>query len=599
VGVLFIAALAIRLIGIKWGLPNQNYPYSLFLADEPNTLNATLILSKRQYDVGVLRNQPFFYLISFPVFVLYYLYSLLSGRIDNLADFEALYIQDNSEFLVVGRAFVAVVSALTVVLSYFVGKRMANRQVGLFSALFLLLSFGHVVYSTVYRLDPFLPFLFLLTFYLIIRLPDAKQGILRPYALCGLAMGLAATTKITAFAMIVPFLGSIMLNTPGLRKWPPRVREIDRRYPFAFTVFLATVVALTLPSYTFQPEIARSPVTRITEHDGSSGYTSTISPYRYSLPWHLTYILPLSVGWPIYLLSLSGLTMMLFDRKIRHSAILFWLTILAFMLPIGYLVRTAWRDMLPMLPFFAIAAGYCLWRALDLAYGVWPSLRQRIDKRVAAAAILVIVALWPAKEVLDHKRLIIQQDTRDIAKEWIEENIPAGTNLAIESYGPAVLDRSVEALIEARMATIERGPPTANKGRPIYGVYLLNQSMSSGRDMLQAELLPEYLFSNRIDYVVLSSGYYGRFYNDAVEIVFPQRASAAREYYDLIDENLTPVAEFLPDWHDTPGPVIKIYGVPERGEWRQSGFSSSGSFEPFAGMARPASAVGYYQFSPR
>jgi hypothetical protein len=593
---IFITAFVIRSIGIGWGLPNQNYPYSLFLADEPNVLYATLLFGKRIYQLTIVRNQPFFYLVSFLVFCVYYVIGRATGHFSNLIDFQAQYLQDNSQFLLVGRYFVVFAASLTVVLTYFVGRKMFGKREGLFAALFLLFSFGHVVYSKIFRLDSFLPLIFLLAFYLIINLVNVKPKKLKPFVLCGLVMGFAAATKITGFALLVPFLlVPFVLNkeTSPRQFWKPK---LDRRYPFALFVYLAAVFALTAPSFFLKPSIAEG-VARRLDHSGSSGYLPTLSPYEYSLPWHFFHILPQEVGIVIYLLALFGILIMLIDKRNRTSVILFLATMIAFLLPIGYLIRTTWRDMLPMLPFFAIAAGYALARLLDLLFLKVQSLKRGRLGDLTTVILLVLLLALPAANIYRQKRLILSQDTRDIAQIWIEINVPEGSQLAIEPYGPAVLDRTIKQLVQSNVTSLGREVKPNSITRPVYDVYLLDYDLSSGKDNLQPDLLLPYLIENEIDYVVVSSAYYGRFYNDAVDIVFPEPAANGREFHDILESNLELVTQFTPKWWDIPGPKIKVYKVPKSMPLESE--TIFGSFEPFTGMEHPASAVGYYQFSPR
>jgi hypothetical protein len=596
ISIIFVAAFTIRSIGIDWGLPNQNYPYSLFLADEPNVLYATLLFGKRIYQLSIVRNQPFFYLISFVVFGIYFLIGRVTGHFSDLIDFQAQYIQDNSQFLLVGRYFVVFAASLTVVLTYFVGRKMFGKRVGLFASLFLLFSFGHVVYSKIFRLDSFLPLVFLLAFYSIISLIDVEPGKLRPFVFCGLVMGFAASTKITGFALLMPFLlvpFVVERKTSPRPFWKPK---LDRRYPYALFVYLATIIALTAPSYLLNPNIANSVVRRL-DHSGSFGYLATISPYEYSLPWHLIHILPREIGTAIYLLALIGIPLMLLEKKNRSIVVLFLATMFAFLLPVGYLRRTTWRDMLPMLPLFSIAAGYAAARLLDLLFRKVPRLKRGHLEVITLATLLLLLLVQPATNIYRQKRLILSQDTRDKALNWIEINVPEGSNLAIESYGPAVLDRSFEKLVESNLAELGREVEPTNITRPIYDVYLLEFDLSAGKDNLQPDLLLPYLSKNEIDYVVVSSAYYGRYYNDAVDVVFPVPGSKGREFHDVIESNLNMVAQFTPNWLDVPGPLIKIFVVPESLSFESK--TISGSFEPFNGMEQPASAVGYYQFSPR
>ncbi|HET6444206.1 MAG TPA: phospholipid carrier-dependent glycosyltransferase, partial [candidate division Zixibacteria bacterium] len=248
---LFVAAFAIRSIGIDWGLPAQQFPHSQFNQDETAELFGTLQLSEGIYQLGLLGYQPFFYYFSFLFFIAYFFLGLLTGQFTSLDDFQLQYGLDLSQFFVVGRYFMVGVGALTVVLTYIVGKYMFGKRAGLAAALFLTISFGHAIYSKIYRLDSFLPFIFLLAFFFIIRLREAKPGKIRPYVLAGIVVAATATTKKTGFAILVPFLLVPLIEGWVPLKWPLKLSGIDRRYPFGLTILVASLVALIGPYFIF------------------------------------------------------------------------------------------------------------------------------------------------------------------------------------------------------------------------------------------------------------------------------------------------------------------------------------------------------------
>jgi len=192
--------------------------------------------------------------------------------------------------------------------------------------------------------------------------------------------------------------------------------------------------------------------------------------------------------------------------------------------------------------------------------------------------------------------LLLQPDTRDLAKSWIEANIEQGTNLAVESYGPGILDEKYRQEIENTLQNHDVSRIAPHLASPVYNVFLLDWDLIESKDRLQPERLIPYLESNDIQYVVTSSGYYARFYNNAIDQHYPERAISGRAFHDAIESHLQLVKQFTPNWDNRPGPVIKVYRVPDTLEPLPI---QAGNFDPFPGMERPASAVGYYEFSPR
>lgn len=596
---LFLVAFTIRAVGIDWGLPGQQYPHSQFVQDETAELYGALQLSKGVYQMGLLKYQPFFYYLTFATFMLYFLVGLLTGRFSNLADFQAQYGVDLSQFFIAGRLFMAAVGALTVVLTYYVGKYMFGRRAGAVAAVFLSISLGHVVYSKIVRLDSLLPLLFLLAFYLIIRLKEARPGKLRPYVLCGLAVAAAATTKTTGFALVAPLLAVPLVEGWITLRWPPKLSGIDRRYPFSLTVLFAALIALTAPYFVYLSAlragtrsaaagVARS-VTRRFGTTTAFANSYALSPYRWSLPWHLTSTLPQQLGVPIFVMAIAGLAWMIFDRGRRRVAIYLFITLFAFLLPVGLMVRAPWRDTLPLLPLLAIAAGYGLVSLSDFLVSRFFEHGNRAPSKLVPTVILILVALVPLVTVIRQQKLILKSDTRDIARDWIEENIPAGSHIAIEPFGPGILDTGYREEIKEASAQY--------RGLPDLPSYEISMVVEEVGEALPATELRPFLVDGEVEYLVTSSAYYGRFYNQALDAHAPQLSHEGRAMHDAIESSLELAAQFIPDRTARPGPVIKIYRVPPGMD--RDALTAFARFEPYPGMERPASAVGYYQFVPR
>jgi hypothetical protein len=586
---LFVAALTIRAINMDWGLPGQLYRHSAYVADEIGILDATMLIGQGSYLTRILQNYPFFYYLSFFVMSGYYLVGRLTGTFGDLTDFHIYYIVDPGQFILVGRYFILISASLTVVVTYLVARRLFGQRVALFASLFMLFSLGHVMYSHIFRLDSFLPLLFLLTFWAIVAAKDAPAKKLRPYVVCAVLLAFTVGTKVTAWAMIIPFFLMPFLTETRLGiGWP----KIDRRFVFAVYVMAALYLTQIAPALVDIPEIVAGVSTRL-DKSGTFGNPADLTPYRYSIIWYLLRILPQQLGLPVYLLAVGGLGLMLGDRGKRPYIWLLFALLLAYLLPVGYATRTTWRDMLPMLPFLAIAAGYGLDWLLQRMMGWQPILVRRLTEPGLAAAVLLLVLIWPLTDTLQNKYLLSQADTREIATSWIEANIPAGTNIAVESYGPAILDARHEEAIRRRVAALN-GQLSPSE-QPVYHIFGLDWELAEGRLLLPDELVP-FLLENEIEYVVVSSGYYARFFNEAVDFHVPPLGQAGREFHDLIASNLEPVQTFVPNWRDRPGPVIQIFRVPD--DLAEDPVLIPDSFDPYLSLDPPASAVGYYQTSP-
>ena len=153
--------------------------------------------------------------------------------------------------LLIARGCVALVGTATIAVLFRIGRRIAGDAVRLIAALFLAVSILHVRESHFAMTDALMTFFAMLSLALLLRAFDrqrqpslgertvpASQGV----AAAGLAAGLAASTKYTAVALLVPALTAVCLREPPVAPGPPR-----RGLLLALAgLFLAAGVALAL-----------------------------------------------------------------------------------------------------------------------------------------------------------------------------------------------------------------------------------------------------------------------------------------------------------------------------------------------------------------
>ena len=588
--ILFVVALSIRAVNMDWGLPGQTYRYAAYVADEIGILYAAMLIGEGGYLIDILQNYPFFYYLSFLVLSGYYFIGSWIGIFADLRDFQAQYIINPSQFILVGRYFVLISASLTVVVNYLLARRLFNKRVAVFASLFLLFSLGHVMYSQIFRLDSFLPLLFLLTFWAIVAAKDAPPTQLRPYLVCAILLACTIGTKVTAWAMLAPFaLLPFLSSTKFGLNWP----RFDRRFSFAVYLIAAFYLIQIAPALPEMVEILSGISNRL-DKSGVLGNPADLSPYRYSIVWYLIRILPQQLGLPVYLLALFGLGLMVTDRVRRPTIWLFYALLIAYLLPVGYATRTTWRDMLPILPFLTIAAGYSLDWLLRQIIIRYPSATRRLTEPGLVMALLLLVLVWPVTAVAQNKYLLSQTDTREMATTWIEAHIPGETHIAVQAYGPAILDTTQQELIAEQVLKLGYHPPVL--ARPTYHIFEMIWDIGEARSLLLPDELIPYLLENQIEYVIVSSGYYARFFNEAVDLHFIEQGPRGREFHDLIASNLDLVHIFMPDWRNRPGPIIQIFRVPA--DLDEDATFIPGSFNPYHGLNPPAGSLGYFQTSP-
>ena len=107
--------------------------------------------------------------------------------------------------------------------------------------------------------------------------------------------------------------------------------------------------------------------------------------------------------------------------------------ILVALFPVAYYVligsgRTVFaRYILPAVPFLCLTAGYFV----VTTAAVVTSYLHRPRWRIPATTVMTAAVLWPSLlSVIAFDRLIARDDSRVLARRWIEERFPPGTSIA-------------------------------------------------------------------------------------------------------------------------------------------------------------------------
>lgn len=216
-----IIAICIRLIGTNPGYP-QVHP------DEPSLQEATrVIIFERSFDpknyyYGSLL--PLIYAIGIVVFFIplyFVIFSLMNTNIYfeqgpfAFWDFFWTKIERGGQYFDTVNNFLpywtryetAIVSGLTVVTAYLVGKKLFNKTVGIIAAFLIAVNFRHVFSSTFTLADGPVAFFALLSVYCSLLLIDKRK--IRYYIIAGVAMGLALSVKYFVYILPIFFISHI------------------------------------------------------------------------------------------------------------------------------------------------------------------------------------------------------------------------------------------------------------------------------------------------------------------------------------------------------------------------------------------------------
>ncbi len=516
--ILFLA-LVLRAWGITFGLPHRYH------IDEPYYVLGALKLAQGEIHLTVPQNTPnIWQFILLGEYGILYVMGRLVGAFSHPGDLASLYLSDPSVFYIIARGSSLLAGVATVGLTYWLGKDVFDRQTGLLAALFLALAFLHARDSHYAVNDAFIALLTTFACYTaILYLRNGKRRILLLGALaCGAAIGM----KYRPATFVLPLLLAVLWRDG--REGFLSTSLIRRIYlPLAGGLALGFLVGF--PGVILNTAVFLHHVRAAIEQAGISGAgQGGLRPATISNAW----LLLVGVGLPMLVASVVGLGLSLI--ALRREPWLLFLTGMAYYALIVVVRPHLIRYTLPLLPLLAVFA----------AFAVRSFLMRVRDWRVSwvgpsAVALILLVVAIPLANTVRHDHLLTQVDTRTLAKRWIEENVPAGSKIALDwpVHGPP-------------LSTANDPEP---QSRATYELFMVGLSGLS-------EYPLQYYRDQGFDYLITSS------FIGNIQRVDPNK----REFYASLDRELEMVQAFWPNKDGTDPPYIfdEIYG-PIVSQWQR------------------------------
>ncbi|MFQ5561230.1 MAG: glycosyltransferase family 39 protein [Nitrospinota bacterium] len=574
----------IRFLGI-W----HDYPFS-FYPDESHFVKRALSFGSFDFNPHWFHKPAFYMYILFVEYGGLFVLGKVAGMWSSASDFAVYYIINPGPFYIVGRVTTALFGIATLYLVYVTGERFFRKNSGVIGAILVALSYGHIRASQDVKADiPAAFFAVLSTFFLLLYHKNRGS---RDVVLAAIFAGAGAATKVYPIIMMPAVLLSILFCCPrGV------VKDVLKAVSLGVTCIAVFWGAYFICSpYSFLDPLGRDAVF----HDfgvlfqkvsglfgGAVGPEPTVfkEPKASLGQGAISYITTLfdfrGMGVPIAAAGISGVFYMLFhvDRK----TILFLLfpallTLFSIYTAPGYAEP---RHQVPLYPFLGVAGGVLVSRLSESV---------NLGKR-AVYGTLSVALCWPLYNVLERGFFISKTDTRNIAKIWIEENIPDGTKILINENGPQLLtgEKRILAGLEKAKKADRRGQFTAHYGK--YLEYQLEAAKKSvtydiseirhpwwretetvqgvgelttdyDKDMANP-LRPvgvnpyQFYVDNDYRYAIVHSKEYGRYMRPG-SLKAKKFPSFFKFYTELFAKgNL--VKEFSPRNGNRPGPVVKVF----------------------------------------
>jgi 4-amino-4-deoxy-L-arabinose transferase-like glycosyltransferase len=505
-----LGALVLRVTGLQYGLPDVYNP------DEVAIMARALAFAKGSLNPHNFLYPTFYFYVLFAWVGAYLGFLFITGQVASVAALQRLYFTHPTGIYTAGRALGAVAGAATVLLVHRLTTRLVNRRAGLAAAAFMAAAPLSVRDSHYVKHDVFATMLVVAAYVAFVRVwPAARPGAARgrDVVVAGAACGAAFSTHYYCVFLALPLAWSIIQAWRPLG-WPRVAREIVIAGGCAAAVFLALSPFIAVEPVTAWRDIVANRAIVVDRAVAAGAFAPAL---RYlDIMWHD------SMGWPVVMLGCAGAIWMLAVAPARA------LLLLAFPVPFfAFISNTvpASRYLNPVLPFVAVFAAWAL-----------TSLADRLRARPWMFWCAVVACMLPAVAASLRADLFFRQaDTRTLAREYIERNIPPGSTVLVQPYS-APLTPSRESVVEA--LTRHVGSPEA----------------ASTKFQLQLSLDPYPSPAYRVIYLGRGGLDVDKIYVDPTELGASEGLTALRRLgvafvvfkrYNALDQEIKPFVEAL------------------------------------------------------
>ena len=407
VGAVLLLAFGLRVWGIDHGLP---YAYN---ADEnAHFVTRAIVLFGHDWDPNYYVNPPAY---------TYLVHLVLGAWFGGRAGVSDSFAADPTEIWIISRTVAAVLGTVAVWLLYLAGARLVDRRVGLLSAGIFAVAFLPVFYSKLALND--VPTLAGVCLGLWGAAGILRNGRVRDYAWAAVGLGLACATKYTGGIVLLPIVAAAAAQFAAGGGKAGALRGVGIVAVLSLVTFFVANPYSVLDFSSFWDGLTHQS-TASGDAAGKLGLTqeSGYAYYLWSFGWGL--------GWVPLLFAVGGAVRLFFDERR-----LLWMivpAVVVFVLFMGSQERYFGRWLMPVFPFVCILAAYA---AIELADWLAARLSPALRPTFVAAAVVMLCGQGFVYSL--HSGLVTSRDdTRNIAREWMVLNVPAGTKIVVEPVVP-------------------------------------------------------------------------------------------------------------------------------------------------------------------
>lgn len=549
--------LVLRLWGIDFGLPYEGLTYEQLTFEESKEVHRALKLGAGEY-AWIFGKGGLYYLL-FIEYGLLFVVSWALGWVSDSRDFALQILEDRTTVFLMGRVTVALLGTLTCLVIYEIGKRLYDWRVGMGAAFIGATAYFHGVFSTVINVD--IGMTLALWTSVLLYLNYEKKKNLRFLVGAGILGGVAVAFKLPG-VIVLPFLFLAIASAPENSRHP---RQILRE---CGTVFLALLVSLTViaPEWTTSiwtihhhfAEILSLAPTKSAESDNTTETIRSITVIGGTWTGYIKHLLK-DYNLALTISALLGMGIALMRR---HRWDILWMVFIVLFIGIMTMAdrNQPERYLLPIMP--------ALWLLSSRAIVAISSRHGSLT-----VAGLVCVAIIPLVGLVRHDIEKMQPDTRVLAKQWIETNVPSGARFLMDGmryrFIPSPPLNPDKTTVNRLVSRAAKEGSDLSRGVSDFALSLYEEALGTVEGPtyelhsttygLKLES-PSYYVQNCFEYIVTSSYITQRYKpGNPNRERFPQ---AARFYEQLpLDPRFRLAYQATPAPWKNSGPTISVYEV--------------------------------------
>jgi hypothetical protein len=338
-------------------------------------------------------------------------------------------VPDQFGYVLAGRLLVALLDFATILVVFETTRRLAGRAGAVAAA--AIVAMVPLAVEHAHYLTTDVPMTFLCALCLLATVVASRSQGSRWWLVAALIAGLAGSTKWNGLAVAtVPLFAYV---ATGFDRAHPLAIVRD---PIPLAMVAATIVGFVAPT----PAIVLAPAEVISRLSSSAAIYAVPDPRQTQDT--ITFNLGVLVGTlgPVLLWAVVGMILILASLR-REPAARVAVAIPAFIVVYAVLAclpqRYYARNLLPLMPYLAVSAGIALAALLAEVRRRSPAWRLPPASAAAAVGLAFVLSLAPSTaSSLALTSALSRIDTRDVARAWMLEHVPAGTTIAREVYTP-------------------------------------------------------------------------------------------------------------------------------------------------------------------